>query len=267
VIPAAVQEEGSYCGDWGGFLDEHGKVCGLRLRCLLWHVPKESEFLRASNTRTEEYSDLLVALEDNRLAELEGCGFLPINRVTSSDGREILELSGYGLGLKLPPAILTYCRACAGLVSSIAGSCPHCHRVSPATGCDSIAVLTEGCLGSNDRLGAITAVRMRTGWGVMKAKRFVDGVSVGQPPDLPGWTTGRVRNRAGRRSCSLCAGQTLKAGVCRRCGHPSAEAGCDLAVATARQFLSHSDVFGAAIAVSNVTRWETFEALHYVEAL
>jgi hypothetical protein len=88
------QSLGDYCGEWGSYLDEHGKPAGVRLMFFLDNVPQNSEFLRAVNT-TERRGDFVVLFHDSRLADADGCPFLPVYRATRPDGREILQLSGY----------------------------------------------------------------------------------------------------------------------------------------------------------------------------
>jgi hypothetical protein len=90
----AEQEVGDWCGEWGSYVNQHGKVCGVRLMFFLGNVPQDSEFLRANNTRAEGF-DFLVLLQDSRLADADGCPFLPVYRAARPDGREILQLSGY----------------------------------------------------------------------------------------------------------------------------------------------------------------------------
>ena len=85
---------GYYCGEWGSYLDEHGKPAGVRLMFFLENVQGNSEFLRALNTK-ERGGDFIVLFHDNRLADADGCPFLPVYRATRPDGREILQLSGY----------------------------------------------------------------------------------------------------------------------------------------------------------------------------
>lgn len=95
VAGSATEEVGDYCGEWGSYLDEYGKIRGVRLMFFLGNIPQDSEFLRASNTQEEE-GDFLVLFEDRRLADADGCPFFPVYRAVRSDGREIFQLSGYG---------------------------------------------------------------------------------------------------------------------------------------------------------------------------
>ena len=90
----AEQPLGDYCGEWGSYLDGQRRPVGVRLMMFFDIVPRDSEFLRASNTR-EERGDLIVLFHDSRLADADGCPYLPVYRATRSDGREILQLSGY----------------------------------------------------------------------------------------------------------------------------------------------------------------------------
>jgi len=95
VAGSATEEVGDYYGEWGSYLDEHGKIQGVRLMFFLENIPQDSEFFRASNTQEEE-GDFLVLFQDRRLADADGCPFLPVYRAVRWDGREILQLSGYG---------------------------------------------------------------------------------------------------------------------------------------------------------------------------
>ena len=95
VAPSAAEQEvGDWCGEWGSYVDQHGKVRGVRLMFFVGNIPQDSGFLRARNTRPEG-GDFLVLFEDSRLADADGCPFLPVYRSTGPDGREILQLSGY----------------------------------------------------------------------------------------------------------------------------------------------------------------------------
>ena len=94
VAGSATEEVGDYCGEWGSYLDEHGEIRGVRLMFFLGNVPLDSEFLGAI-TPQEEGGDFLVLFQDRRLADADGCPFLPVYRAARPDGREVLQLSGY----------------------------------------------------------------------------------------------------------------------------------------------------------------------------
>lgn len=94
VTGSATEQVGDWCGEWGSYVDEHGKVRGVRLMFFLANIPQVSEVLRASNTR-EEGGDFLVLFQDRRLDDVDGCPFLPVYHAARPDGREILQLSGY----------------------------------------------------------------------------------------------------------------------------------------------------------------------------
>src|SRR4030095_14057786 len=85
---------GDCCGEWGSHLDEQGQPIGVRLMFLPDDFSRDSSFVRAKNARQAD-GDLIVFFRDHRLPEIESMPFLPVYRAARSDGREILQLSGY----------------------------------------------------------------------------------------------------------------------------------------------------------------------------
>ena len=86
---------GDYCGEWGSYIGESGKPAGVRLMFALDYIPRDSNFTQAKNIR-EQDGDLIILFQDSRLPDAEMCPLLPVYRAVHSDGREILQLSGYG---------------------------------------------------------------------------------------------------------------------------------------------------------------------------
>jgi hypothetical protein len=85
---------GDCCGEWGSHLDEKRQPVGVRLMYLSDDFSRESSFVRAKNAGQAD-GDLIVFFRDHRLPDIESMPFLPVYRAARSDGREILQLSGY----------------------------------------------------------------------------------------------------------------------------------------------------------------------------
>lgn len=85
---------GDSCGEWGSYIDEHGRPAGVRLMFLPDEFSRGSSFVRAKNARQVD-GDLIVSFHDHRLPDTDGMPFLPVYRAARADGREILQLSGY----------------------------------------------------------------------------------------------------------------------------------------------------------------------------
>ena len=91
-----AESVGDYCGEWGSYLAEHGRPAGVRLMFLPDDFSRDSSFVRAKNARQAD-GDLIIFFCDHRLPDIESMPFLPVYRAARSNGREILQLSGYGL--------------------------------------------------------------------------------------------------------------------------------------------------------------------------
>ena len=85
---------GDSCGEWGSYLDEHGRPAGVRLMFLPAEFSRDSSFVHARNARYAD-GELIVFFDDHLLPDVDGMPFLPVYCATRADGREILQLSGY----------------------------------------------------------------------------------------------------------------------------------------------------------------------------
>jgi ribosomal protein L7/L12 len=75
---------------------------------------------------------------------------------------------------------LGFCKCCGGQVSLEAVTCPHCGQPRPYdTGYDKDQVpigQVKRLVRQGNRIDAIKLVRERTGWGLDKAKAYVDAI-------------------------------------------------------------------------------------------
>ena len=93
--PASVGSPlGDGCGEWGSHLDWKRQPVGVRLMFLPDDFSRDSGFVRAKNAR-QMNGDLVFFFPVRRLPDIEAMPFLPVYRAVRSDGREILQLSGY----------------------------------------------------------------------------------------------------------------------------------------------------------------------------